>query len=218
MKDFVSLVASTLPIREPIYEFGSLQCEGQIAFADLRPLFPGREYVGADMRTGPGVDKVLNLHNIDLAGESVGTVLCLDTLEHVEYPHKALEEIHRVLKPDGIAMISGTMLFPIHDYPCDFWRFTPEAFRSILKPFSSSFVGFAGVESFPHALVGIGFKGTMPELTEFSKGYSKWQRRHAHEDGGGTLKWALRLLIPPLFLPVLSGIYRSVFELPKHST
>jgi ubiquinone/menaquinone biosynthesis C-methylase UbiE len=83
------------------------------------------------MRDGPGVDKLLNLHDIDLPSESVGTILCFDTLEHVEYPHRALEQIYRILKPDGIAVVSSVMDFPIHDYPYDYWRFTPEAFKSI---------------------------------------------------------------------------------------
>jgi hypothetical protein len=79
LKDLVSIVASTLPIEEPIYEFGSLQVRGQEGFADLRPLFPGKEYVGADMRHGTGVDQILDLHTINLPPESVGTIICLDT-------------------------------------------------------------------------------------------------------------------------------------------
>jgi SAM-dependent methyltransferase len=158
IKDFVSIIAKHIPVGEPVYEFGSLQVPGQENFADLRPLFPGKQYFGADMREGPGVDKILNLHEIEMPSEHVGTVLCLDTLEHVEYPHKALKEIYRILKPDGIAVISSVMNFRIHDYPHDYWRFTPEAFKSLLKPFSDSFVSFVGLEDFPHTVVGIGFK------------------------------------------------------------
>ena len=43
------------------------------------------------MREGPSVDVILDLHNIDLPSSSVGTVLLLETLEHVEYPYKALD-------------------------------------------------------------------------------------------------------------------------------
>ena len=117
IKDLVSIVATTLPIRGPIYEFGALQVPGQEGFADLRPYFPQQDYVGTDMLEGPGVDKLLDLYDIDLPSESVGTVLCFETLEHVEYPHRALEQIHRILKPDGIAVISSVMDFPIHDFP-----------------------------------------------------------------------------------------------------
>jgi SAM-dependent methyltransferase len=198
IKDFVSIAATALPIREPIFEFGSLQVPGQEGFADLRPFFPGREYVGADMREGTGVDRVLDLHDIDLPEESVGAVLCLDTLEHVEYPRRALEEIHRILKPDGIAVITSVMCFRIHDHPSDYWRFTPEAFRSILKPFSHCFIGYAGRSDFPHTVVGVGFKGSCPPLETFTEKYEKWQSTPEVRQTLSTFTWLRRLLTPPI--------------------
>ncbi len=177
IKQFVKIGAETLPISEPIYEFGSLQVPGQEGFADLRPFFPEKKYVGADMREGPGVDIIINLHKINLPSESVGTVLILDTLEHVEFVRKAIEETHRILKPNGILIISSVMNFPIHDYPYDYWRFTPEAFRSLLKPFTSSFVDFAGESNFPHTVVGIGFKDSISKDTmdEFMRRFKYWK-------------------------------------------
>ncbi len=163
IKQFAKIAAETLPISEPIYEFGSFQVPGQEELADLRPLFPGKKYIGADMREGPGVDVVLNLHNIDLPSESVGTAFCLDTLEHVEYPRKAIDELHRVLKQNGVLIISSSMNFPIHDFPYDFWRFTPDGFKSLLKSFTQSFVDFAGDEEYPHTVIGVGFKDAISE-------------------------------------------------------
>ena len=205
IKDFVSIAAAVLPIGQPVYEFGSLQVPSQENFADLRPLFPGKEFFGADMREGPGVDKVLNLHDIDLPAECAGTVLCLDTLEHVEYPHRALEEIHRILKPSGIAIISSVMNFPIHDFPYDYWRFTPEAFRSLLKPFTDSFIGFAGEERFPSIVVGVGFKSRAPDLSEFTGMYEKW--RNPTSPKQRTLIRMAKFLEAPIHLPVFSRIY-----------
>lgn len=178
IKDLVYIICDILSLEAPIYEFGSLQVSGQEGFADLRSMFPGKEYVGADMRPGTGVDRILNLHEIDLPNESAGTVLCLDTLEHVEYPHKALTEIHRILKPNGIAVISSVMLYPIHDHPYDYWRFTPEGFKSLLKPFSRSFVGHAGRDDFPHTVIGIGFKGNaLPIFKEnFHLLFEAWKK------------------------------------------
>jgi len=213
IKDFVSLTASVLAMEQPIYEFGSLRVPGQEGLADLRPLFPGKEYIGADMREGPGVDKVLNLHDIDLPSESVSTVLCLDTLEHVEYPHRALEEIHRILKPNGIAVISSVMFFPIHDHPYDYWRFTPEAFKSILKPFTGSFIGFAGDVSFPHSVVGIGFKGTVPDLQELFSKYKVWQGAR-----DSSFKQIVKLLTPPVLIPVFSRAYKVIYGLTNRCT
>ena len=208
MKAFVSIVSASLPVSEPVYEFGSLQVPGQEGFADLRPLFPSMEYVGCDMRAGVGVDKIVNLQDIDLPSESVGTVLCIDTLEHVEDPRKALEEIHRILKPEGMAVISSVMNFRIHDYPYDYWRFTPEAFKSLLKPFSSSFVGFAGIEDFPHTVLGLGFKGQAPQLRDFRDNYNKWRRRQA---------WSLENVVtrvtPPILLPVVTRVGKLIISL-----
>ena len=55
IKHFVKIYAETLPISEPIYEFGVRQAPMQEGFADLRRLFPGRKYIGADIQEGPGV-------------------------------------------------------------------------------------------------------------------------------------------------------------------
>ncbi|MFZ1983392.1 MAG: methyltransferase domain-containing protein [Desulfatitalea sp.] len=212
IKDFTGIVSKTLPIIEPIYEFGSFQVPEQIGFADLRPLFQHKKYVGCDMREGPGVDEILDLHAIDLPSNSVGTVLCFDTLEHVEYPRKALEEIQRILKPGGIAVISSVMDFPIHDHPHDYWRFTPEAFKSILKIFSNSFVGFQGKESYPHTIVGIGFKGNMQPPTAFTEMYNKWQRADDR-----SIRQIVLKLTPPIFLPIVAWIHRTATGLTSSS-
>lgn len=169
IKAFVGVVSETLPIAEPVYEFGSLQVPEQVGYADLRPYFVGKRYIGADMREGPGVDVLLNLHELDLPDESIGTALCLDTLEHVEYPHLACREMWRVLRPGGICVISSHMNFPIHDYPSDYWRFTPAAFASLLKLFSQVYTGYVGAPTFPHTVLGIGVKGGTVDWSEFRK-------------------------------------------------
>ncbi len=108
---------------------------------------------------GPGVDAILDLHLLDLPDYSVGTALCLDTLEHVERPYAALAEMYRVLRPDGACIISSVLAFPIHEYPQDFWRFTPAAFKLVLRPFPSMMVGYIGEDRFPHTVLGVGIKG-----------------------------------------------------------
>jgi SAM-dependent methyltransferase len=185
IKQFVEIFAESLPVSEPIYEFGSLQVPGQEGFANLRPFFAGKEYVGCDMQEGPGVDRVLNLHDIDLPAEIAGTVLALDTFEHVELVRKAVQEIHRILKPGGVLVASSVMKFPIHDYPYDYWRFTPEGFKSLLKPFDSAFVDIAGDEQFPHTVVGLGFKGPMPgdAMNDFVAKFGKWKSRWRRPPG-----------------------------------
>lgn len=206
IKEFVRICAETLPITEPIYEFGSLQVPGQEGFADLRPIFTGREYVGCDMQDGPGVDKILNLQRIELPSETVGTILLMDTLEHVEFVRKALDEVHRILKTNGMVVASSVMKFPIHDYPYDYWRFTPEAFRSLLRPFDSAFVDSVGDERFPHTVVGVAFKGPLPEgpMRDFRTTFEVWKKRW-HRPPGKYKKALAKMITHPLSL----NIYRK---------
>ncbi len=210
IKDFMEICAKTLSISEPIFEFGSLQVPGQEGFADLRSFFPGKEYFGADMRKGPGVDMILNLHDIDLPSESVGTVLMLDTLEHVEYPRKAIRNVEKILKPEGILIISSVMNFPIHDFPYDYWRFTPEAFKSLLRPFDLSFVESVGKPEFPHTIVGVALK--KPNLKEplqlFMNECGTWKERWT-EKAQPLWKRFLKSLFPPIILNVYGRIRKS---------
>ena len=172
VKDFVKRVAAIHPGLSVI-EFGSMQVH-ENSSADLRPLFPGREFLGTDMREGKGVDKVLNLHNIDLPDSTYDIAICVDTLEHVEYPHKALEEMERILKPGGIAIIASVMLFPIHDYPGDYFRYTPEGFGVLLKPFHKQVVGQAGLDLYPHTVAGVGLKKGCEGYEKYVKLVQEW--------------------------------------------
>lgn len=156
---FVETVAANMPLPEPIVEFGSLQIEGQEKYADLRPLFPGKQFIGCDMRPGPGVDRIENLHALTFGDGELGTVIMLDTLEHVQYPFKAMMEAHRVVRPGGVCIITSVMLCPIHAYPSDYWRFTPEGFRVLLEPFETRWVFDDRPKLFPRSVYGIGIKG-----------------------------------------------------------
>lgn len=214
VKEFVKIVAENLPISEPIVEFGSLQVSGHEGFADLRSFFATMEYVGCDMQEGTGVDRVLDLHNIDLPSESAGTVLIMDTLEHVAYPVRALEEVFRILKIDGLVIISSVMNFPIHEFPNDYWRFTPEGFRVLLNPFSSCFVEYAGIEGFPHTVVGIGSKGRSIDricTCSFDMKFKGWKRRWCNPDGS-TARWKriVKGITPPILLPMLKYGYGKI--------
>lgn len=158
VKDYLARIILRFPPLEPIYEIGSYRVEGQEEFADLRPFFTGKLYVGCDMREGLGVDRIEDAHCLKIKKSSVGTVLIFDTLEHVEDVHQAMTEIYRVLKPGGMVIMSSVMKFPIHDYPSDYWRFTPKAFELLLKRFFIHEVEYDGDPQFPEGIYGFGIK------------------------------------------------------------
>jgi len=159
IKQFCRVAEETLDLKPPIVEVGSFQVSGQEGFADLRPFFSGKKYIGCDMRPGNGVDRVENLPRLSFPDGSLPTIICLDTLEHVYEIRESISDFYRVLTDDGILIISSVFNFPIHGHPCDFWRFTPQCFARLLEKFSCSFVGVQGSDSNPHTVYGIGFKG-----------------------------------------------------------
>jgi SAM-dependent methyltransferase len=163
--EFARDVAESFTIAEPLVELGARAAEGQEDIADLRGIFKAAQHIGCDIQDGPGVDRIEDIHHLTFADDSVGTVICLETLEHVADPLRAVQEMHRVLRPGGLLAISSLMFFPIHAHPWDFWRFTPEGFERLLEPFETSLVMAQGWELMPEGVFGVGIKGPAPDLS-----------------------------------------------------
>jgi SAM-dependent methyltransferase len=134
---------------EPVLEIGSYKVEGLEDLIDLRDLFPGRAYTGVDFRAGPGVDLVANVESLPLPDASVGTVLAFSVFEHVKHFWKGFEEVRRVLRPDGVFLVCCPFYFHVHAYPSDYWRFTPEAFDTLLQAYPTRLLGWHGPERRP---------------------------------------------------------------------
>lgn len=71
--------------------------------------------------------------NLPLADASVDTVLLLEVLEHLPEPRQSLAEIKRVLKPGGKLIMSMPFLYPTHDAPHDYQRYTLHGLEHVLK-------------------------------------------------------------------------------------
>jgi SAM-dependent methyltransferase len=157
-KEILKLWKAGFPIQEPVCEFGAFQV--QPVEDDLRPIFSAESYIGTDMIPGPGVDVVTDLRKLSLEDNSIGTAVCVDTLEHVVDPFKALREMFRVLRPTGLLFLISVFNFPLHHRP-DYWRFTPEGFEALFMQagFTSCKVYALGSEGTPQTIAGIGSKG-----------------------------------------------------------
>lgn len=66
---------------------------------------------------------------LPFADASFDGVLCLEVLEHVRRPAAVVAEIARVLKPGGRGWISMPFLYPLHDAPHDYQRYTEFGLR-----------------------------------------------------------------------------------------
>lgn len=67
--------------------------------------------------------------SLPLADQCMDGVVCLEVIEHVPDPARAITEIARVLKPGGRAWVSMPFLYPLHNEPFDFQRYTEFGLR-----------------------------------------------------------------------------------------
>jgi len=61
------------------------------------------------------------------------TVILLEVLEHLEHPETALQEARRLVKAGGTLIVSTPFLYPVHDAPWDFQRWTLYGLRRLAK-------------------------------------------------------------------------------------
>lgn len=88
------------------------------------------QYVNIDPATSP--DFLASADSLPTEDSKFDCVLLAETLEHLEFPEKALAEAWRVLKPGSYLYLTVPFLFPVHADPHDFQRWTPEKFRRVL--------------------------------------------------------------------------------------
>jgi SAM-dependent methyltransferase len=121
--NYVKRTIERFPFEEPILD----TCAGwEPNF--YQPLFPGKQYIKQDVQDydPPCIDIICDICDMkQIPNENIGLVLNLESIEHIASPQKALDEIYRVLRPNGLLILTTVMHFKIHRCPKDYWRFTP---------------------------------------------------------------------------------------------
>jgi SAM-dependent methyltransferase len=85
-------------------------------------------------------DVFADARQLPFATDTINGVILKDVLEHVREPELALAEISRVLVEKGTLILWMPFMYPIHDAPYDFQRFTEHGFRSRLERYDLSVV------------------------------------------------------------------------------
>jgi len=93
--------------------------------------FPNRLTIDIDPNRHP--DIVGDAHALPFKDEEFGTILCTEVLEHLREPHIAIGEMWRVLKRGGTLILSTRFVYPLHDAPHDYWRFTKYGLRELFR-------------------------------------------------------------------------------------
>lgn len=106
--------------------------------AGAKQFFLKSRVLTADIDQNSGADFIVDIceNNADKISSGLfDIVVCTEVLEHTLNPFLAIEEIFRILKQDGVLLMSTPFDFRIHGPLPDCWRFTEHGIRALLKEF-----------------------------------------------------------------------------------
>lgn len=90
------------------------------------------EYIGVDIDNNEA-DIVANAESLPIKSNSIDIVLCNQLIEHVSEPSKIIVEINRILKEEGILILTAPQMGRLHGEPNDYYRYTKWGLKYLLK-------------------------------------------------------------------------------------
>ncbi len=150
-------------IRQEIMDFlteWSGRIEGEVldvgtgGWRFTRELLNGKcHYTACDFQSKDNVDVVCDVIKLSscFSPEHFDFVIMTEVIEHVADPSRALSEIRAVMKPGGTLLLTTPFNYRLHPLPevPDYWRFTQQGLRLLLREFDSVEIRSSGEEVFP---------------------------------------------------------------------
>jgi len=96
------------------------------------------QYIGLDTELSghnhkdENIDVYYNGSEIPFQDESFESVVCFEVIEHTSKPENLIKEIKRVLKTNGVLLLTTPFIWDEHEQPYDFFRFTSFGLINIL--------------------------------------------------------------------------------------
>ena len=102
-----------------------------------RKMINHERYIVVDIEDRGGADGVERVtgdltKRIPLENELADLILCTEVLEHVPEYTVAISELYRMLKPDGVLLVTVPFVWVLHEAPNDFFRFTHFGIQRLL--------------------------------------------------------------------------------------
>ena len=119
------------------YAKGNLLDVGS-GLAPYKPFFKNvKKYIKMDNFEYPGAkpDIIGDALDIPFKSSSVDSVFSSQVLEHVTNPKKMVDEIYRILKKEGVCILTTHMAQVLHGEPHDYFRFTEYGLKELFKKF-----------------------------------------------------------------------------------
>jgi len=95
-----------------------------------------QDVINLDIFPFPNVDLTADINAMPFKDGSIEFIVLDSVLEHVPEPHRAVNEIFRVLKPGGRVVCITPFVFPYHGYPANYFHFTKDGLEFLFKDFS----------------------------------------------------------------------------------
>ncbi|MDP8254642.1 MAG: methyltransferase domain-containing protein [Candidatus Alcyoniella australis] len=178
---YVAWAVKQFEISEPVLEIGAGWKPDY-----YRRLFGSRAYITQDIRSYQerGVKLDIICDAADMRGVvddcSIGTLLCLNTLEHVAVPQTIIDEAQRVLVPGGRLIVTVPTRCPIHRAPKDYWRIMPDGMAWLLREFQLEDMMLGRSRTYPSVVNTVSRKlpqGEQPQ--EFDLGRARMVRENS---------------------------------------
>lgn len=119
-----------------VLEVGSLDVNGSVRpFAEA---FHPASYLGIDIQSGPGVDRVVDAHYLveEFGKNAFDVIVSTEVAEHIHHWKLAFAGMKKVLRPGGLILLTTVAKgFYYHGYPYDFWRYELDDLKRIFGDF-----------------------------------------------------------------------------------
>lgn len=83
------------------------------------------------------------------------TIILSDVLEHIPEPEKLLQEMYRILRNEGKALINVPFFYWLHETPYDYYRYTEFGLRYLAESAGFKVVTLTAMGGFPEVLTDI---------------------------------------------------------------
>jgi SAM-dependent methyltransferase len=142
LNDHLAKFATLIPKNSKILDVG---CGSK----PYEKLFQNCSYLGIDVevsgRNEKFADKFYDGINIPYPDEQFDAVICTQVLEHCKEPKLLGAQIHRVLKKDGLLLITVPFIWGEHETPYDFRRYSSFGIQKLILDLNFSPVSFSKV-------------------------------------------------------------------------
>lgn len=111
---------------------------GRILGSDINEIVdsPAIQVLETDIQLGPRTTLLCDAHTLPFKNGSFDAVVAQAVLEHVFEPVQCVKEMSRVLAEHGYVYAETPFMYPTHDAPYDFQRFTYLGHRRLFRNFT----------------------------------------------------------------------------------